>query len=63
MEENLSDLFSLKVKKGEWYRDQNSAYKRIERTFLALHANDIGILVTAGTSLERKEVQMTVIFH
>ena len=51
------------MKKGEWYWDYNSIHKRAERTFAALHVNDIGTLVTAGAPPKRKEVQMAFIFH
>ena len=43
MEESLSDLPSLKVKKWEWYWDQNSVHKRAERTFVALPIHNIGV--------------------
>jgi hypothetical protein len=59
----LSDLPSLKVKKGEWYWDHNSVHKRAERTFATLPVNDIGTLVTTSAPPKRKEVQMAVIFH
>jgi hypothetical protein len=59
----LSDLPSLKVKKWEWYWDQNSVHKRAERIFAALPVHNIGTLVTAGAPPKRKEMQMAVIFH
>ena len=59
----LSDLPFLKVKKGEWYWDQNSVHKRIERAFAALHVHNIGTLVTAVILPKCKKMQIIVIFH
>jgi hypothetical protein len=44
----LTDLPSLKVKKGEWFWDQNSMHKRIERSFAALPVGNIQTLVATG---------------
>ena len=59
----LSDMLAMKLKRGEWYWDLNSTYKRAERAFAALPADDIATMVAAWAPSKRKEVQMAVIFH
>ena len=59
----LPNLFSLKVKKGDWFWDQTLLHKCVERSFVVLPIGNIQTLVAMGPPPKRKEMQMAIIFH